>query len=63
MTKKKGWVEPEKPAIPQRQESKKVIFKADNNELYDLFDRRSKGENIARPLATREESSKELFVS
>lgn len=54
MTKKKGWVEPEKPvaARPPKQEVKKMV--PDTNELFNLFDRRNKGERISKTQAELE---------
>lgn len=47
MKKKKGWIEPVKPVtVKPTKEIKKMV--ADTNELFNLFERRNKGEKITK---------------
>ena len=53
MKKKKGWIEPVKPVtVKPKQEIKKIV--ADSNELFNVFERRSKGESISKSLTERD---------
>ena len=53
MKKKKGWIEPVKPVtIKPKQEIKKIV--ADTNELFNVFERRNKGESISKSLSDRD---------
>lgn len=53
MKKKKGWIEPEKPVtVKPKQEIKKIV--ADTNELFNVFERRNKGESISKSITDKD---------
>ena len=53
MKKKKGWIEPVKPVtVKPKQEIKKIV--ADTNELFNVFERRNKGESITKSLVEKD---------
>ena len=55
MKKKKGWIEPEKPVtVKPKQEIKKIV--ADTNELFNVFERRNKGESISKSITDKDGS-------
>ena len=62
MKKKKGWIEPEKPVtVKPKQEIKKIV--ADTNELFNVFERRNKGESISKSITDKDGSRTDEVTS